>query len=178
MRENSTMIDFSSLNFYEKVNYIVQNIQTLAAILGIIGSALNILVFWRSSRLRRVSYSTYFIAMSFADIIMMAHTFRHWSRIVLGFDLDLLGPFFCSFNEYQPIVAGYTSIWLLTVIALDRMVSIVYPNKHAVFKKRWFQFALISLVVVYCSLIHIKLPLNFRLIKLDQINHTVNIIIF
>lgn len=169
------MIDYYSLNFYQKVNFIVQNIQTFSAILGIIGSILNICVFLRP-RLRRASYSIYFIAMSCADIVMMAHTFRHWSRFILGFDMDAINQFFCSFNEYQPFVAGYTSLWLLTVIAFDRMINIVYHNRLIIFKKRWFQLALTATVLIYCLLVHIKLPLNFRLILVNQTNHNYTVI--
>ena len=161
------MINYYSLNSYQKINYIVQNVQTFTAILGIIGSILNICVF-RRARFRHVSYSIYFIVMSCSDIIMMAHSFRHWSRFVLGYNLDLVHQFFCSFNDYQPIVAACTSFFLLTVIAFDRMVTIVYHNRLSLVKKRWFQFTLIVAVVIYALLVHLKMPLNYRLIQINQ----------
>ena len=73
----------------------------------------------------------------------------------------------------MPYVAGTTSLWILLLISLDRLVTIVYSNRFQVVKKRWFQAVFVIIVFVFNFLIYIQLPLNFKLIIINGTNQKV-----
>ena len=149
----------SYVNYYERGSSMTKNIQALNGLIGIILNITAICVFERK-RLKKCSYSIYWKAIAFVDSFLLLHTFRHWSRYFLNFDIDLISPLFCRFNEYQPYVYGMISLWLETIITIDRYFTIVHPNKFAFTKKRPFQIAVISLIIVYSLLVCISYPLN------------------
>lgn len=157
------MLDFKNLNPYEKITFIFQNLQLIVGLVGIVGNILTICVFQRE-RLRKYSYSFYCRAMACSDILVLLHTFRHWSAFVLGADLDLIGPFFCTMDEFLVYVTTFTSLWLLTLISLDRLMTIIFPNRFKVVKSRWFQATLVLIVVVYSSSVNILFPIYNRLV--------------
>lgn len=149
-------------NIYQEISLIVVNLQALIGALGIVGNLLTYFVFQRK-RLKNASYSLYYRTVAILNCLVLAHTFRHWIRIVFGFDLNLVSRFFCITNEYQPHVAGLSSLWLLTVVLFDRLVAVVYHNKLVVLKKRWFQYTVIAIVIIYSGIIHSIMPLKYRL---------------
>lgn len=147
----------------QKINLVLLNKQALAGIVGIVSNFLVIGVF-RRKRLKNASYSIYFRAMVSIEILVLLHSFRHWSRQVIHFDLNLVSKFLCKFNEFQAHVAGFASTWLLTVILIDRYFTIVYHNRFKILKRRWFQLTLIALVISYSIALHSTMPLNYDLI--------------
>lgn len=162
LKSNSTASSFD-----QRAKVVIMNLQVVIAFFGIIGSILTICVF-RQKRLKNSSYSAYFRTIAVFDCIVVVHSFRHWARVILGYNIDLVSPILCKLNEYQPYVAANSQLWLLTVILADRLVTVVYHNQMTFFKKRWFQRLLVSTVLVYCSLVHLILPLNFEL-KLKKV---------
>lgn len=155
---------------YKQLTYIFQNAQALIAVFGIIGNILIIRVFL-SKNLRNNSYSFYSIIMMFADTIVLLHSIRHWSALILNSDIDLVSSFLCAIGEYQPYVAGTLSQILLALISFDRLITIVYPSRFKIFKKRWFQVVLVFVLISYSMLIHIQLPLYSRLITVSVTNN-------
>lgn len=105
--------------------------------------------------------------MAISDTISLMHTFRHWSRTVLGFNIDLISVGLCTLNCYQRYIADHTSIWLLTLICADRFFSIVYQNRFNLFKKRSFQITMVIAVVIFSALININMPLNYQLKEIE-----------
>lgn len=156
------MLNFENLNNYQKISFTFIQIQAVIGIIGIIANLLTILVF-AHKRLKHTSYSVYYRAMAAFDTFLLLHTFRHWLRFNLGFDLDILSPILYKFGEYQPHVAGHTSLWLLTVILVDRLIIIVYRNRIRLIKQRFFQIILIFIIFFYSSLLHLILPFNYEL---------------
>lgn len=165
------MIDFNQLDSYRRVNYICQYIQALVGLIGVCGNLLTITVFSRK-RLRKFSYSFYSKAMACSDILILAHSFRHWSKNILGADLDLINDFFCKIGEFQPYTASIASLWLLCLISFDRLITIVYPRKFHFFKLRSVQFILVTVVLIYSVLTNIQLPLFYHL---ESLNNSTNV---
>lgn len=146
----------------EQFPLILQHIHTAAALIGIIGNVLTFMVF-RRKRLRNSSYSIYFRAMAVLDSIVFLHMLRYWLASILQFDLNLVSVFLCKTNEYQLYVSGLSSLWIITVILVDRFVNIIYHNYSMLFKHKWFQLTLVGLVLIYACLIHSSIPISYRL---------------
>ena len=156
------MLDYNSLNYYQRLNYIFQCFQAVISVPGIIGNILIICIFLRK-RLINYSYSFYSIVMACADIFPLLSGIRHWSALVVDANLDLVSPFFCAIGEYLPYVGGTISLWLLALISLDRFLTIVYPNRFKLLKKRHFQAIMALILIAYSLLAHIQLPLYYTL---------------
>ena len=161
-------------NSYKTTIIILQSIQSLIALVGIIGNMLTFATFL-SKQLRTHSYAFYFCIMPWTDSIMLIHMFRHLSRTAFKIDVDLISPLFCQFNEYIPYLAGSVSIWLRILILFDRLIRVVYPAYFKILRQRWFQFSGVFLIFILSALIHSILPLNYRL---QTIENSTNLICY
>lgn len=159
---------------YKNIVYIFQHIQLVVAIIGIVSNVLAICVF-ASRRLTQASYSVYFRLVALIDCFILAHAFRLWLKFVNEFDLDVLGSFWCKTNNYLPYAFGQTSLWLMTVILLDRLLIVIFRNNNRLFflKQRWFQISVFLFVLVYSLLVHSIMPINYQLLHVT-IAHKVN----
>ena len=151
---------------YKIVNTVFKFIQAPIGLIGIVCNILAILVFQRK-QLKKYSYSFYWKCLACLEILILLHTFRHWTRHFLNFDIDLISPFFCRFNEYQPFVAGTAAICVESLITLDRFFTIIHGKRFKIVKQRSFRFVSISVIIIYSLLLNIGLPINYRL---DQIS--------
>ena len=149
-------------NIYKNAILILQSIQASIGLIGIIGNMLTFTIFLRMP-LKSHSYAFYFWLMSWTDSIVLLQMFRHWSRTVFNIDVDLIGPYFCRFNEYQPYFFGSICVWLRILILFDRLIRVVYPAYFRIVRRKWFQIMAIFLVFTYSALIHSILPLNYSL---------------
>lgn len=147
----------------------MQNVQTLIGLAGMIGCILSIFVF-NSKRLRNASYSFYFRIMAISDFLMLIHTFRHWLRVVLNYDLSVTSPLMCRLSEYQPHVAGNFSHLIQTVILLDRLFDIVYHHRFAIFKRKWFQITIVIIILVYCIIANLSIFLDSSILEITELD--------
>ena len=136
----------SELHDNETVISVFKNIQAVVSITGIIFNTLSICVF-RRKRLKKHAYSVYWTILAFFEILILLHTFRHWTKYFLNFDIDLVSPFFCRFNDFQPFVFGAVGIGLQSLIIFDRYLTIVHPNRFKIIKK-----SSVQIVLVYYSI--------------------------
>ena len=158
----------------KNINYILVNIQAVLGLLGIAGNVLTICVFSRPS-LKNYSYSFYWRIMAFSDIILLIEAFKNWSYFV--FDISgsysmLIHIYYCIFGDFLTYWTGYVTVWLHTIISIDRLLIIAYPNRLLIFRKRWFQLTLVLILVIYSGLLNLRMPLNYRL---ETVNSTSNI---
>ena len=160
------MLNYNSLNINQQVTFIFQCIQFLVGLIGIIGNIIVFIVFSRPN-LKKHSYSFYCRVLAIIDIGVFIFTFKNWASYVLEANLDIVSPFFCSINLFLIYILGGQSILMLTFITADRMLTIVYMNRFSFLKKRWFQWLIIFIGVVYNVLLNLMLPINNRLIEID-----------
>ena len=161
------MVDFNQLSNYKKVSFVFQQLQFVISFFGIVSNILIICVFCRRG-LRKYSYSFYSQAMAVGDIIIQIHTYRKWAKAVFNADLELVSPIFCAIDEFQAFVGGSSSMWILLLISIDRLVTIVYPNHLKILKKRWVQSLLVAAVVVINICLRIPLPIYYRIISIPS----------
>ena len=147
---------------YEGLRKAFKFIQAPIGLIGIVCNILAILVFQRK-QLKMYSYSFYWKCLACFENLILLHTFRHWTRNFLNFDIDLITPFFCRFNEYQPFVFGTAAICVESLITLDRFLTIIYGKRFNILNQRSFRFVSISAIIIYSLLVNISLPLNYQL---------------
>lgn len=150
--------------YYRQIEIVFQSLQLLVGIVGIVGNGLTFAVFSRKV-FKAYSFSFYYKIMTLTNIAMLVHTLRHWTRVIFGVDLDTMCVWMCKLCNYQIFVAISTSLWLLSLISVDRLVIIAYHNRFNIFKNRLFQIVLVAFVFIYSLLIHINIPFYSTIIK-------------
>jgi hypothetical protein len=154
------MVDFNLLPNLLKITYIFQYLQIVIAFVGIVGNFLTFIVFLRK-RFRSYSFGFYIKVLTITDTIVLLHSFRHWAAFIVDWNIDIILPFFCYTGEYQPYTCASISCWLLALIAFDRWISIVHPNRFKIFKSLVFQTFLICLIVVTNLLYYMIMPMSY-----------------
>ena len=160
------MLNYSNLNIYQQVTYIFQCIQLIVSVIGIIGNILEFIVFSRPN-LKKHAYSFYCRVMAIIDIGVLVFSLKNWASYVLEANLDIVSPFFCSISQLVIYTLVGQSILTLTFITADRMLTIVYSNRITFLKKRWFQWLIIFIGIVYNVLINLMPLINIRLVEID-----------
>ena len=157
------MKDFYSLSVYSKITYICQNLCLTIAIIGVLGNILSISVLSRKS-LRKYSYSFYIRLMNAFDVYTLLYVLRHWFAFMLDSDLRFVSNLFCKLSEFSVYFTTGCSLFLLTVITIDRFVSIVFPKRFAIFQKRGFHVFQAGLVIAYSFFCNLPMLINMELI--------------
>ena len=161
--ENSTSL------VYPRIVFIFEYFQLAIGIIGVIGNFFEIIIFSRQS-LNKYSYSFYSRVMAISDFCFMVYAFINSIGFNFGFNLETLGPMFCKIVQFIPYYFAGFSIYILTIIAFDRMITIVYSRRFLITKKRWFQRVVVviaaCMIVITCML----LPLNSNLVEINQPN--------
>lgn len=115
-------------SIYQKISYAFGYVQIIVGLVGLVGNSLIIVVFSRKS-LRKYSYSFYCMMMAISDICLMSYVFIEWTANSIGADLRKVGPLICKIVIFIPRFFGGVSIFILTAITIDRMLTIVYPRR-------------------------------------------------
>ena len=154
---------------YLKIRFIFEYILFTVGIIGVIGNVFVIIIFSRQS-LRKYSYSFYCVIMAISDIFFLANIFIDWTSYNFGADLLTVGPVFCKLVSIIPYYFADFSIHLLTIIAIDRMISIVYPKLFLVIKKRWFQSLIVAIMALIVLSTNIIVPIYSNIIEIPLKN--------
>lgn len=142
--------------------YIVQNIQFGLGIVGSIASLLTFCVFSRK-RFQNLSFSFYAKIMSLSDLFVLVNSMRHWSKLILNFDINSISTILCKFAEYSAYCFSSISVWLLALITFDRFITIIYPTRYGIFKKKCFQTILVMIIFICSHLLYLRIPLDNNL---------------
>lgn len=155
------MIRHFSKNRYEEAIFIVKNVYLWLCIVGIFGNILSVVIFCRKF-LKSYSYSFYCRLMAVNDTILLVNFSAHLIKDFIDTNFDIVSPLFCSLKVYPNYVIGTISLWLLTLISIDRLFTIVYPSRFNIIKKRWFQITMISVIISYSIIINLTAALNYK----------------
>lgn len=154
---------------YERKRFIFEYIEFVIGIVGVIGNVFVIIVFSQKA-LRKYSYSFYCLVMAISDICLMSYIFIEWIAYNFDFYLETTTPLLCKIVRFIPYYFADFSIHMLTIIAIDRMLTIVYPKRFLITKKRWFQILIVSILALIVVLANIIIPLYFDLIEINPTN--------
>ena len=167
------MLEYQNLNYYQQITYIFLYIQFIFGIIGIIINILVFLTLFRPS-LNQYSYSFYYRVLAISDITVLIHCFRRWFAFFLDANIDLISPFFCAVSSFLPLVSGALSVFLVTIISVDRLATMVYTHRFMALRKRWFQWTIVLIGLLTSVSINIVVPFNFHLIVVTSKNSSLS----
>jgi hypothetical protein len=146
----------------------------ILTVLGFIGNALTFAVFCRK-KFEKISFCFYFKVMTISDTLVLADFCYNWAyRGKSNFVKAPHNSFkiFCKLKEFTYWIASSSSAWLLTLIALDRMLTIVFlQGRFKLLRKRKFQILFCSIVIIGCICLYITQSINFKLFVLMGFNN-------
>lgn len=158
------MPNFQELSVLAKANYIVVWFNFLVNIISMLANFILIFIFSRPL-LRKYSYSFYMRAKAINDIILLIWLAHDWLEYVLDLNLLNMNQFACAILTYSDYWTGTLGQCLLFLISLDRFVTVVYPNRFLVMRKRSFQAFLVLIAIIFSLLLNIMLAINAKLIE-------------
>lgn len=158
------MVSFYVLSKYDKVSFVFQYLMAIEAFIGIIANTLAFVVFNRP-RMQKYSFAFYNKIRVFTDNIVLLHSFRHWAAFVFDANIDVTSNVVCKLIEYSVYVSGSISMWLLALTALDRLLTIVFPSRFDILKKRSTQTVLVVCVIIYCVGLFMPMPISYNLME-------------
>lgn len=152
----------ASIGLNRTLHRIAQNIQTLIAITGIIGNIFVILVFSRR-RLKSTSCAFFYRFKAILHICLLIHSFRHWIRTFFHLKIEEFSWTLCKLDEFLAYSMGLASIWLMTVILLDRLVTLVYQKLSSpILKQLSHRFLLIGFILIYGFGMHSSFVFDYQ----------------
>lgn len=169
------MLNFYSLNYYQQLSYIFLNIQLATTFIAVAGNILVFIIFSRSA-FKKYAYSFYFRVMAVSDTLVFFRTTKNWVAFFVGTNLDVLSQWTCTFDNFISLTSISLSINLLFLIAIDRMLTIVYPNRFQLIKKRWFQVLLVAIAFLIAIGENIITPINVSIITLVKATNSTPVI--
>ena len=155
------MLIYQNLDFYQRWSYIILNIQFVISAFGVMANMLTFCVFCRK-RFFKSSFCFYARIMTITDSLSIVSSLRSWPIFFYNDDLDLFSPILCKFDVYFNVCFKSISTWILTLIIIDRLLSIVYANRFAFTRKERFQASMVAIVVVVNLLFYVLLPIKYQ----------------
>lgn len=164
------MNSINNVGGYESQIFVIQTLHWILCLVGIFGNSLVICVFSRPT-FKNNSFSFYSRVLCLSDTALLLHLIIHISIDFIDKNYELFSPKFCLTRYFVGYVFGTNSLWLLTIVSIDRLIVIGYPNSQlSIIQKRWFQFTLVFLVFCYSVFVNINVPLNYQFEVIRQEN--------
>ncbi|XP_072011056.1 chemerin-like receptor 1 [Engystomops pustulosus] len=136
----------SPLHYFTAVVYI------LDFLLGTIGNGL---VIWFSIfKMKKTVNVIWFLNLSIADFTFTLFLPFSISYLLNGFHWSF-GSFMCKFNSTLAFVNLFASVFLLTVISIDRLISVIFPvwcQNHRTPRLALFVVIVVWFLALLCSL--------------------------
>lgn len=170
------MVSFDSLSTFGKVTFILNYIQLIEAIVGIVGNVFVFIVFSRR-RMRHYTFSFYSRVRAISDNLLLFQSFRNFAAGNLDADINVTSNFMCKMMSYLPPTIGSISVWLLAIIALDRLLTIVYPNRFNFIRLKRTQFITVIAIFIYSFCLHTPAAIYTNLLFIPQGNFTLKLCI-
>lgn len=141
-------------------------------VFGSFGNILSIVVLLRP-RFRKWASTVYLIGLSVADLsVLYIGLLRQWVRYTFDEDIRDSSVFFCKVHWWLIYVAADCSVWILTAITAERLVSTLCPYKSKQVCTKRISVVTIVAVVVCSLLINCHLVYGFDRLEIQDGNTT------
>lgn len=98
-------------------------------ILGTIGNILSIIIL-SSRKFNRWSSTVYLLGLAGADLaVLYIGLLRQWIKYLLNSDIRSVNTFFCKTHWWLMYSCADNSVWILTAITVERLISTLCPYK-------------------------------------------------
>ena len=124
--------------------------------MGAIGNVFSFIIFSRN-KFRKTSFSLYFRVLAICDTFTLLYTIYDMRKEMFGIDLQNGSFYWCKTAYYWLYSIAPVSGWLLVVISMERMLSIIRPNKFLFMKNKKTQALICCLNFAFNLIFYIPL---------------------
>ena len=142
----------------ELITKVVIYCYPIVLIMGAVGNVFSFIIFSRN-KFRNTSFSLYFRVLAFSDTFTLLYIINDIPNALFGHDLQNRSYFWCKIFRYGLYSIAPVSGWILVVVSLDRMLSIIKPNKFLFMKQTKTQIIICILILVFDLIYYIPLIL-------------------
>lgn len=137
--------------------------------IGLIGNVLTFIIFSRPA-FNKNSISIYCRALAIIDCFTIIRLISDIGYLIFDYYVPLKSELGCKLFNY--IIPSFDSIsaWILIAFSIDKLLSM--KNKAKFVKKRSFQFAVISAIILIELLLYVEIPIY--LVRVIKSNTTIN----
>lgn len=118
------------------------------AVLGFVGNLLMLVVFSQHT-LRKLTVSAYFRASALINLYINLNLIKIFASLQLNYVLRNQSRFLCKSVMFFIYATGAMSAWYLVAAGIDRLVTIVYPNRFAFMHRTHTPLVIIAILSVY-----------------------------
>ena len=140
--------------------YAMTVIETIIIGIGFIGNILNTIVFLRKT-FRSNSISTYCIALSIFELLTLTKFVLNIYSLAYNRNLPDESDTLCKFFYTAPTFLSGIQPWIMVVFSVDKLLS-MRMNSIAIIKKKWFQWSLVSAIVLINIGLFINIPISMK----------------
>ena len=147
------------------IELIIKGVVYIYPLISIIGFISNILAFviYCSKRFENTTFTMYFQFLIIFDIIPLIFPINKFFEWNLNIHIENSSQLSCRLKSYFENVFFPISGWTTAIISLDRMLSIIYPTRFLIRKKRSFQILICLLILVFNLLYYCPIVLYAEL---------------
>jgi hypothetical protein len=171
------MVNFHSLPPYQQGSYVILIIQFSICIVGTIGSVLLFAVFCRR-RFIKLTFSLYMKLLAVCDAYVLINACRKFVYFFFGFNIDTTSLIVCKLDDYSSFVVAGLALWLLTLISVDRYVTIAYPHRFEWLKKVSIQVVIVLGFFVANFILYLVMPLYYQINNISSTQIGINLYVF
>ena len=122
-------------------------------VLGTVGNVLSIIVLSRPSMKKSVS-TTFLLGLSVADLMVLyVCLLRDWMRYIIG-DIRNVSSWTCKISFWLQYAFLDFSIWILTSLTVERLISTLRPFANKIICKKWHAKRIILYLLVVDLIVH------------------------
>ena len=119
---------------------------------SLIGSPISIIVFSRKA-FEKSSFGFYSKWLSVLDLLGIFNFAFGLASIILNSTFTNNYDWACKFYYYIICATSSLPTWFLLIFSLDQLIIVSRTERFQFFKKRWFQYSVISAIIIFqCSI--------------------------
>ena len=125
-------------------------------VVGAVGNFFSFIIFSRD-KFRKTSFSLYFRVLAICDTLTLLFSINETQNDLFDLDLENRSNIWCKTVKFWQYSIAPVSGWLLVVISIERMLSIIRPNKFLFLKKNRTQVTICCVNLAYNLIFYIPL---------------------
>lgn len=149
---------------------VLAGLRSSVILLGLLGNAITFIIYSRPA-FEKNSISVYCRALALFESFIIVD-FVYDTRIALfSFILANYTDLACVVFYYFGTAFGAIPGWILIAFSIDKLLSMKNMG-NSIIKKRLFQYTVIISIVLVNLLLYIEIPIDLRLVSLNNTNNT------
>ena len=145
----------------------------VVCLFGLLGNMLAWLVFSRPN-FRNTLFDVFFRAIALNDSYVICNALVDFLSYQFALNADSQAAFVCKWRMYTLYALPAATAWLYVVVALYRLLDVLYPSKGLCRNLKLTQLTIVFVIFAACTIIYLPISLEFTTYDVDESSTNVN----